>query len=563
MKILQLLFIPFLLFATKYEIRLSGNKSFDSKTIYTELGFEQKIWDKIFFKKFKPKVDEKLLKTLQEEIKLFYKQEGFWKTDVKLKKDDKQKVATYLIKENKPIIIKDIEITSNFPIKRFIKLKKDQRFNIKEFKNSKEFIKKALLKKGYCSYDFNPKAYIFLKKNIAYLVYYLEKGDICKIKSINVNGLKTISKRVVLDHIYLKPKENFSLERVKASYQRLYSLEYFNSVIIDYSKKINNQILADINLKEREKIHIYRAGVGYESSNGPHINFLYKNLNFYQNQLTFNSLYSKNIKSISFKLFTPSKKILKKDFDIVNEIAYKKEIFDSFDTKESHIGTSLLTQSYDKSYKYSIFWDNIKIFNNEDRDKNGYFNIVYPQFDFILDKRDSKIFPKNGYYFKNSIETSLKSISTASYIKDLSEIGFYKTFKLVTLFLRGRVGVIDDFQGNLPSSKLFFAGGLHSNRAYSFHKIFAADSKTKNGGKTLLETTIENSFPLYEKLRGAIFWDRTVLSKKKLSLDVKAINGVGFGFRYPTIIGNFIIDFGFDVANFSQNAIHFSIGTTF
>ena len=563
MKKLLLLIFPILLFSADYKIYFKGNKTFDNKTLYSELGFEQKFIDKILFRKFNPKVKEKLLDSIKEELLLFYKQEGFWKAKIEFKKDKKRKIATFIIKENHPIIIKNIEITSNFDIKKFINFKKGERFSIKKFKNSKELIKKALLNRGYCSYDFRPKAYIFSKKDIAYLVYYLNRGDICKIKTIDVKGLKTISKKVVLSHIYLKPNEKFSLERVEESYKKLYSLEYFNNVIIDYSKKINNQIFADIDIKERKKVHIYRAGIGYESLNGAHLNFSYKNLNFHQKQLNFDFLYSKNIKSASFKVFTPAVELFEKNYDLVNEVEHREEKYDSFDEKKSKIGASILLDRFKFSYQLSLFWDYIKIYNSSDLSSNGYFNIVYPKFSFIYDRRDSKIFPKNGFYAKNSIEGSLKMISNVSYVKNLSEIGFYKSFDDITIFLRGRVGIIDDFQGKLPASKLFYAGGLNSNRAYGFHKISAVDSTTEQGGKSLLETTIEPTFPLYKKLRGAVFWDRTILSKKKLNFNVKPINSIGFGFRYPTMIGNLAVDFGFDTAHLGQHAMIFNIGATF
>ena len=78
-KFLLFLLITSQIFAAKYIIDFSGNKTFDKKRLYKELGFEKSFWQLITFKKLEPKVEEKLLPSLKEELELFYKQEGFYK----------------------------------------------------------------------------------------------------------------------------------------------------------------------------------------------------------------------------------------------------------------------------------------------------------------------------------------------------------------------------------------------------------------------------------------------------------------------------------------------------
>ncbi len=563
MKFFLIFLFSISLFAAKYSICFLGNKTFDNKTLYKKLGFEQSIWDKIFFKKFEPHADEKLLSTLKEELELFYKQEGFWNIKIELKIDNKEKKAIFFIFEDKPIIIKKIEITSDFPIKEYISLKENMRFSTKKFIKSKEDIKHALLKKGYCSFTFNPKAYLYTKNYEAYLVYFLEKGNICKIKSIKISGNKTIHKDVILSHIYINEGEYLSLEKIEESYKRLYALEYFNSVRFDYSKKINNNILMDLNIKERKKKNIYKAGLGYESLSGPHISLYWKNINIKEKQLEIETFYSKNKKILSTKLFIPTINLFSNSYDFVTKASYLDEVYESFSQKSTLLEGSLIKEYYKFSYKIGLFFENSKIYSEDDCENSATFNLLYPSLGFMIDKRDSKLFPTRGFYAKSDIEGSLKAFSNASYIKNLNEIGLYFSFYKIILFLRGKIGFIDLEKGEIPPSKLFFSGGINSNRAYVYNRLSAVDSECKSGGKSLFETTVEIEFPFFKKSNLAIFWDRTVLSIKKFNFISKPVNGIGVGLRYPTPIGNLRVDFGADTKDLKQNALHLSIGASF
>ncbi|WP_281950763.1 autotransporter assembly complex protein TamA [Nitrosophilus kaiyonis] len=562
MRFLIIFIFSLTLFAAKYSIDFKGNKTFDKNTLYKELGFEKTFWQILTFKKLKPKVDEKILPSLKEELELFYKQEGYWHSKITLKKDKKLKKAIFIIDENRPVIIKKIEITSNFPIEKYIELKENAKFNTKKFIQTKENIKKALLKKGYCSYEFDPKSYLYLQKNEAYVVFYVNKGEICKIKKINITGNKSIKDDVILSHIYFKKGDNFSLEKIEESYKRLYALEYFRSVNIDYSKKINNNILSEIKVKERKKRNIYKTGIGYESKNGFHINFSWKNINISQKQIKIDTIYSNNKKEISTKFFIPSVKILSNSYDIVNKILINEEKFDYFSQKVKQIGINFIKEYYKLSYSLGLFLENSKIFDTSSCYNDGTYKMIYPTFTFILDNKDSKISPKNGFIIKSNFEGSLETFSDITYIKNLNEAGIYFDFDKFSLFLKGKIGIIDSNK-DLNPSKLFYAGGINSNRAYSYNSLYATDSKCKSGGYSILETSIELSYPVYKKILGIIFWDRTVLSVKKYSFFNKPINGIGFGAKYPTKIGDLRFYMGFDAKDFRKNALNIAIGATF
>ena len=551
--VLLLCMLLIIAYAKTYYIDFAGNKTFNKDRLYEELGLKRSLWQK--YRGTLPYVDEKLLPSLHEELELFYKEQGFW--DANITTQLRGNKAIFHIQEKKPLIIKEIAITSNFPIKDKLTIYKNQRFIIPEFIHSKERIKKALLKKGYCSYTFNPKAYIFHKKHSAYISIYLDKGDRCIIKNIKIVGLHTIKPKVVFDHIYVHQNEIFSKEKIDESYKRLYSLGYFRQVRFDYSKKVNNQITLTIYLKERQKKHLYKVGIGYESDQGFIGSFLYKNFNFHSHQPQIKLRYAKLHKELSFSLFTPS---IWLEHDMSNTLSYSDEKFEEFKSQIFTYRFKLLQDSFTTSHAFGLEVENIKIYNASPCIDEQSYIFIAPFLRYLLDRRNSKIFPTQGYFWLTHVSASLKQLGNTNYLHASSELGYYTKVHKSILFTKIKLAQIFA-NGSLPPTKYLYAGGIKSNRAYSYRSIAALDNSCGLGGKSLLETTLELRYP-FKGVYGALFWDHTYLNSKSLNFN-KSVDGIGIGVLVPLQIGTIKAYFGVNPSNISQNFLGLYIGAAF
>ncbi len=553
--LLLLLLLAITLAAAQVEIYFSGNKTFPSERLYKELGFEPPWWKKILHKKWVPKVDEKLLPSLQEELALFYKEQGFWDATIELER--KRHKAIFIIHEGPPLLIKAISVTTDFPIE--IPFKKNQRFVVPRFEQMKEQVKKKLLKYGYCSYEFNPKAYIYHKSHSVYISIYLQKGKICHIASISVKGLETLPKRVVLDHIYLRSGQKLDLEYIDQSYKRLYSLEYFRGVRIDYSKKIKNKVFVDIWLKERKKHHLYKAGLGYETDRGPLLSFGYKDFNFHTYQVSVDLFYSNLEQKISSSLFIPSLPIFGKDFDTVLFGGYALEDFHSFKQKTLQASLKILKESFTHAYTLGLQLQHLNIFDTISciPPKSYLYASLFAT--YLIDERNSKLFPTKGWYIDSRLEGSL--FGDPIYTKIEAKGGLYIPFGQTTLLLKAHFGQLFT-PSSAPPSLFFLAGGALSNRAYGYRTIYALDSDCQIGGKSLMEGSVELRHPIAKDIYGAIFWDRTYLSRSRLSL-ADHVDGVGAGILYPSPVGTIKAYMGIDPFHPSQHALNLYIGALF
>jgi translocation and assembly module TamA len=547
-----MLFFGLALYAQVYLLFL-GNKSFSDEELYKAVGIELPWWRRLF-KKEPPKVDERLLPMIHLQLKSFYKDQGFWDANITLERN--QTAALFYIDEKEPIRISALSVTSDFPITHLIPFQKGERFVASRFGASKQKITQALLEAGYCSYHFDPKAYIYRQKKEAYLVYSLQKNDPCIIGSVSIHGLSTIDERVVYSHIYIRPNDPFYLELIKESYYRLHSLQYFRFIHIDYSKKIDNAVLVDISLKERKRRNVYRAGIGYDTKNGVHASLSYKHLNYHQSQPSVDIFYSDIKKGVEFSLFYPSLPWFDPLYpDLVIFAGFSQNIYEEFSQKEHHLFLKLLKDLYILSASLELGIERIRIYDTPACISARSYTLFSPSLELLWDKRDSKLRPKKGFFLQDRFSIS------HSFVKNRVRAGVYIPLALSGyLVAKADFGTI--FARSIPPNKLFYAGGVTSNRAHGYRQITALDNRCAIGGKTILQTTLEPRFHITKNFWGALFWDRTYLSSTELHVGPYK-DGVGAGALIDTPMGELKLYFGFDPKDPAQNAIHFYLGATF
>jgi len=550
-------------------VEFEGNKELKSDFLYSSLNlFIKKAWYD-FGGNETLKVKNKAIESIKNSLINLYKNEGFF--DVAVDVNRTQDRVIFHIFEGKPVIVKSIKVDSDFDIKKFIPFKVGDRFVASKFISSREEIKKALYKEGYCNYDLKTKAYVSKRSYSADLLYRVKKNLQCKFGKITVNNPKDIPKRVILSRLFYEEGDPYLPQKIELTYKNLIALEAFDEIDIkqnSFGDKINTEIdTSDI----KDKISS-NVGIGYETKYGVKSVFHWEERNFRggARKLSFDIKYSKNESFIKNSFFNPALfyfPFLNGYVDLKNDFVYSKTIYSDF--KERKLANNLHFQKMYKRYflDFGIDFQDIKITKDSDicSINDGYFFMVSPYIRAILDERDSKIDPKNGIYLSGYFESGATYLgSSSSYSKLLVEGRVIKTVNDFTIALRSKLGLIDEFSKDLPESKLFFAGGSFSNRAYGYNKLGASDASCDGvGGKTLIDNSLEIDHPIYKKLSFAIFWDSTMLSVKERYFGEDFVNAYGFGFRYKTIIGPIKFDIGFNSKDSSIYALHFQIGQSF
>jgi len=557
-------------------IHITGQKQFDESTLHDALSIERKsIFT--FRKEGMPRIQDKLLPTLPESLKSFYDSEGFYDAAFTIKETNT--TVSVVIDEKRPVRINDITVLSDYNIDSFVTLKKGERFRAIDFSNSKSMIIQSLLEDGYCSYDLDTKAYVDLQSHKADLYYSLKKGDICTFGETNIKGLEHIDKRIILAKIVAYKDRRYSTKHIKETYRNIYALDVFESIVINTNRKFYNKVPVDIVLKEVTKPYYIKLGVGYDTYTGKRLHGEFTKKNFLGNaqKLSFKASWSQREQLISWDFDKPVLFFLyHHTVDLGLKVGFSNLEYKGFQEEKDVMRGQLFHEHGRFKVRTGLTLENIKIslLSNlkgnevlEQAVSEGTFLLFYPYIDLIYDARDSKLNPKYGYYISVNAEYGIAYDDKASdYMKTAVEARFIHTFSDLTLAAVAKAGVTDQTSGAIPESKMFFAGGAYSNRAYGYNSIgviLSFREDTIQGASTMANLSLEADYPLWGDLYGALFTDNTMLNEKSYDFIGDIITSVGVGVRYMTPIGPFKLDAGFNVHDSSQYAVSFQIGHSF
>jgi len=576
--IVIILFGPLYSLDTKYAKRniiFIGCNDVPKSDLQSAMGVEVKSKFE-FWKKYEPKIKDKLLPSLNESLRGYYNSIGFY--DANFTINITPKLVTVNINENRPVLIRDINISSDFNISTQILFKKNDRFRAKDFISIKSNIIKELLKNGYCSYDLNTKAFVDLDKYIVDLRFILKKGGVCRFGKVSVKGLDNIDKSIVISRVMAREGNKFNTERIQESYNNLYNLDAFDIVSMKYDRKFYNVVPIDIEVKEVQKKNYFMGGIGYDSNIGAIIKGEYIRKNFFGDaqKLKITANYSSIKKILDVTHFIPSFLNIKDySIDYFNNIGYSDIEYEGFLEQKSYIKSYLSYRNEKTTLQAGVGFENIDISLKDNIDeivltraiKEGNFLLAYPFLKFIYDRRDSKLNPKDGYYLSTDIEYGVDyGDKASSYLKYLLEGRLINSFKELTLAMVGKIGILDELTNIVPESKKFFAGGAYSNRAYGYDRVGVISSSTSygiEGASTMANLSLEADYPIVGELYGAVFTDNTLLNLDSYDFSGDIVTTAGLGVRYITPIGPIKIDVGMNIHDSSQYGIQFQIGQSF
>ncbi|WP_373032259.1 autotransporter assembly complex family protein [Sulfurovum sp.] len=558
-----------------HEIHFTGQKHFEESDLQDATGVETKKFFQ-FWKEDRPSIEDKLLPTLEPALKSFYNSEGFY--DVKFSIKETNSTIFVTVTENEPVKVRDINISSDYDISSLITLQKNEIFKAKTFISIKTDIIKQLLNDGYCSYEFDTKAYVDLDKHTVDVRYNLEKGGLCTFGKLTITGLKTVDEDIIKSRVRAKEGEVYSPKLVQGTSNNLYALSAFDSIVVNVDRKFYNVIPVDINFTEMEKAYHFEAGVGYDTFEGPRLRSQITKNNFMGNaqKLSLTVSYSDKDQIAKLAFFKPFLlHILDYPIDFGAEIGYSNLEYDGF-TEEMSYGKAYLEYKDEKlRLRAGMAFEDIIISLLDGYDSTifeqavneGTFNLLYPYIDAVYDARDDKLNPKYGYYLSAYGELGLaKDDETSEYYKALFEGRIIHTLSNITLSAVGKLGLIDGTDNVIPESKYFFAGGPYSNRAYGYRELGVIISSTEdsiNGASTWLNLSLEANFPVKGDIYGAVFTDNTMLTEKSYDFSGEVISSAGLGVRYMTPIGPFKLDVGVNVNDPTIHGINFQIGQSF
>lgn len=564
MRIIALLIAwSFIAFAAPLLLTFKGNEKISDDKLYDVLGLRKpypiEVWEE------RPAIEPVAISQSLSALTSFYRSKGFY--HAKITSETKETGVVFKIEENNPIRIGDVTINSLLEVNSAVTLRNDDVFDQEKFSASKTEIKKRYAQAGYCNAQFNAKAWVDIETDHAYLLFEATPGDPCTFGSVSVESTPNINGKLTASMLRFKEGDPYSVEAIRQSYEALYAQEGVTRVIINDNERNGSVVPIMLNIEEAELPIRFSAGLGYSSDEGITAQTGIKHRNFLGDLKTLSlDVHYSPIKQEASGTFTLP---LENRGLLGAEIGYKNEIFDGYKTESTYEKFTAKYQDTPTSAMIGVLLDEVQTYQSKDiiAFPNSKLFIASPIGELNYDTRDKPLNPTKGYWLNANVMGSLYApeFSDATYFKSLLSAAYITSLNDHVFGAKVKLGTLRIYDGSVPSSYRFYAGGMNSNRAYTYRDLGPKNSDGDPiGFASITEGTLEYRFPIYEEFRGVLFSDVTFASQNILpDYANDGYLGAGFGFRYVTPVGPVAIDFGINPEDTAQYAIHFRIGELF
>ncbi len=560
---LFILLLAAILFSAPLPLRFSGNEHIKDDLLYGALSLRKpyalEVWEK------PPAIEPIALSQSVSALTSFYRAKGFY--HARLTSETTNDAIIITIQENDPITIGNVTINSPLKIDSVIGLHTDDLFDQEKFSETKGQIKKKYGEAGYCNAEFNSKAWVDIETDKAYLLFEATPNERCTFGPIVAESTPNIDGDLPVSMLRFKEGDPYNLNTIRQSYETLYAQESITRAVINDNERNGSVVPITLNIEETEFPIRFTAGLGYSSDQGLTAQTGIKHRNIFGNlkTLALDARYSQITQDATGTFTMP----LANRGVLGASIGYKNEQFDGYSTKNRYEKVTAKYQGLPTSILVGVLFDHIETYDSTDTATfpQSILFITSPLGELNYDTRDKPLDPTKGVWLNAKVTGALRSsaFSDATYFKPLLSAAYIHSIDTQVLGAKIKWGTLRVYDGDVPSSYRFYAGGMNSNRAYTYRGLGPKNSAGDPiGFSSLIEGTLEYRFPIYGEIRGILFNDITFASEHIIPDYAHEVYwGVGGGLRYVTPIGPIALDVGVNPNDTTQYAIHFRIGELF
>jgi outer membrane protein insertion porin family len=141
----------------------------------------------------------------------------------------------------------------------------------------------------------------------------------------------------------------------------------------------------------------------------------------------------------------------------------------------------------------------------------------------------------------------------------------------IIFLVKGELSVVDSWGGSdeVPIFDRLYLGGANNLRGFDFREVGPVDEfDNPIGGSSLGYLTMEVTFPIISRVRGAVFYDVGFVNASAYDFSTSNVNAdIGIGLRLDLPIGPIRVDYGYPIIYDSFNGppgkFNFNIGYQF
>ena len=573
---------------------------FEGNTVFSEFRLRKQMKTKgktlISFLDKSGRLDETQLQQDLDAIREWYQNAGYIDVEVGAPRRERQRGRMMLvipITEGRKyhvgrIIVKGSKAAPADRVRAVLTMKEGDVYSPKAIRDDAKKVADAYGSGGYVDLVVQPQGTPAGPGKID-LTYTIEEGARSFVQRINVIGNTRTKDKVIRREILIAPGDVYSTTRVETSKKRLDNLGYFSRVET-FPEETGVAGRKDLTVQVEEKrTGSLNFGAGFSTIDSV-IGFIELTQGNFDimNWPTFTGAGQKfrtrvqfgdQRKDVIVSLTEPY--FLDMRLSLGGEVYYREANFLSELYSQRNYGFSIVTRKpigrfMSGSLEYRL--ENIEIYDvaravsDELRLEAGSRTKSQVTTAFVLDTRDNPFLSHKG---QRVVLTPFVAggflggdIQIYGFDLEVSQY-FHLPYDLIFL-LNGAIQGVDTW-GNgdrVPISDRLFLGGANTLRGFEFRDVSPKDERGEPiGGRSLARATAELTFPIIEKVRGAVFYDTGFVNRDSWDFGPDEVaSDVGLGLRLDLPIGPIRIDYGIPIqkaGNDGGGQFNFNVGYQF
>ena len=577
------------------QISFEGNAHFSDWRLRKEMKTKRKTI--VAFIDKSGRLDEAQLQQDLDSLREFYQDHGFIDVEIKnVRRERNAKGAltiTIVIAEGPQYHVRNLTISGEKvakeqAIRALLKMKEGSVYSPKQLHDDAKAVADAYGSGGYVDLVVTPESSP-AGPALVDVHYNIEEGERSYVNRVDIEGNTRTKDKVFRREVLVAPGDVFNTVRVDTTKKRLENLGYFSKVET-YPEDTDVPGRKDLTILVQEKRTgslSFGAGfstvdqlVGFvELTQGNFDLFNWPTFTGGGQKFRVRLQYGTERKDFLLSLTEPY--FLDRRVSLGGQLFYSEADYLSVEYSQRNYGFTIearkpITSSMYASLAYQL--QEVDIFNVSSTasafidSQEGSFTESKILSSVVFDRRDNPLLTRTGQRvtFSPYIAGGFLGGDIQIYGWDLEGAQYFRLKWDTVLLLNAEVATVDTW-GNgteVPIFERLYLGGANNLRGFPYREVGPQDATGEPiGGQSMARATIEWTFPIIEKARGAVFYDTGFVNADPWSFDFKHIvSDIGVGIRLNLPIGPMRLDYGYPLQRDGYHGgghFNFSVGYQF
>ena len=542
------------------------------------------------------RLDEAQLQQDLDSLRELYQDHGFIDVEIKdVRRDRNAKgklTITIVIAEGPQFHVRNLAISGQTvakeqTIRALLKMKNGSVYSPKQLHDDAKAVADAYGSGGYVDLVVTPES-IPAGPALVDVHYKIEEGDRSYLNRVNIEGNTRTKDKVIRREVLVAPGDVFNTVRADTTKKRLENLGYFSKVET-YPEETDVPGRKDLTILVQEK----RTGslsfgggfstvdqlVGFAELTQGNFDLLnWPSFTGGGQKFRLRLQYGTQRKDFLLNVVEPY--FLDRRLSLSGSLFYSEADYLSVDYSQRNYGFSFEIRKPLTSFMYASLGyqlQNVDIYNVPFtapvtiQEQQGTFTESKILGSLVFDRRDNPLLTRAGQRISYSpyIAGGFLGGDVQIYGWDIEGSQYFPLKWDTILLFNGEIATVDTW-GNGPFVPIYerlYLGGANNLRGFPFREVGPQQNGEPIGGESMARLTVEWTFPIIEKARGALFYDSGFVNADPWKFDFSHLaSDIGAGIRLNLPIGPMRLDYGYPLLRDGYHGgghFNFSVGYQF